>query len=186
MANMKAAYCRNCDRQTLHFRDSNPPNHLLHILLTLFLCGTWVFIWILLIIFQRKSKWRCSECGHQLGKYSDREAWEDEEERLERTEQKRLDKEAKRAERERLLNDPERIAAAEAKAQARREALASAKESIVSQIKTSVYTVDSGLKYAAGDDVFMHTLFRILLVLVMFLVLFFGVSTIGSAIWNAF
>ena len=36
-------------------------NHVLHLMITLFSCGLWAFVWIALVMF--KSKPRCGTCG---------------------------------------------------------------------------------------------------------------------------
>lgn len=57
----KGGYCRHCEQQRLLIRDT--PNHILHLLLTVFTVGAWFFIWILLCLLSGTAKWRCSQCG---------------------------------------------------------------------------------------------------------------------------
>ena len=55
--------CEHCDKPTLHHRNVRYPNHVLHLLLSLFTLGLWVPIWILLAIVPDSEPWRCSVCG---------------------------------------------------------------------------------------------------------------------------
>lgn len=54
-------FCQQCQRQTLHARNS--PNHLIHALCTLFLCGFWAPIWILVSLSSSSQPFRCQSCG---------------------------------------------------------------------------------------------------------------------------
>ncbi len=53
-------FCRRCNKHTLHARPGT--NHLAHALVTLFLCGFWLPVWILASI--RIGGWRCQTCGY--------------------------------------------------------------------------------------------------------------------------
>lgn len=53
-------FCPRCDAHRL-FR-AEAPNHVLHLLLTLFLCGAWLPVWILLGLMHGRS-WQCTFCG---------------------------------------------------------------------------------------------------------------------------
>ena|GEM_PF-719304 len=53
-------FCPTCNRQTLWARPAT--NHILHLLLTVFLCFTWLPIWILASI--KIGGWRCQGCGY--------------------------------------------------------------------------------------------------------------------------
>ena len=57
------AFCNVCGRPTLHVRAINTPNHVLHLLITIFLCGFWLPIWLLLIVTAKKDRLRCALCG---------------------------------------------------------------------------------------------------------------------------
>lgn len=59
--------CRCCGKVTLHERDPDPVNHILHLLLSLFCCGFWIPIWILLTLTATSRQIRCLTCGHALG-----------------------------------------------------------------------------------------------------------------------
>jgi sterol desaturase/sphingolipid hydroxylase (fatty acid hydroxylase superfamily) len=56
-------YCDYCERNTRHERDVKRPNHILHLLLSVFTVGLWLPIWILLGLSAQKGKWSCSQCG---------------------------------------------------------------------------------------------------------------------------
>lgn len=56
----ESAYCKECRQNVLCRRQV--PNHLVHALVTLFLCGTWLPVWFLVAVFG-KGKWRCAYCG---------------------------------------------------------------------------------------------------------------------------
>jgi hypothetical protein len=55
-----SGYCRDCGRNVLVRRTT--PNHVLHLLVTLFLCGLWLPVWALIAVFGGGS-WRCTQCG---------------------------------------------------------------------------------------------------------------------------
>lgn len=52
-------YCTKCQNQELHCRPGT--NHILHLLITVLLCGFWIPIWILSSL--RIGGWRCQRCG---------------------------------------------------------------------------------------------------------------------------
>jgi hypothetical protein len=54
------AYCDNCRRSTLV--RGRGINHILHLLISLFCCGFWLWVWAFLCLF-RAPDWRCSRCG---------------------------------------------------------------------------------------------------------------------------
>lgn len=51
-------HCAQCGRLSLHARSC--PNHVVHALVSLFLCGLWVPVWVLA---SRRDAWRCQTCG---------------------------------------------------------------------------------------------------------------------------
>lgn len=55
-----SAFCYNCRSQKLFTKQT--PNHLIHLLATLFLCGLWLPVWILIAITSN-TPYRCSWCG---------------------------------------------------------------------------------------------------------------------------
>lgn len=55
--------CKECDRRTLHARKKC--SHLIHALVTLFLCGLWFPVWLVADYLASKSNWRCQTCGAQ-------------------------------------------------------------------------------------------------------------------------
>lgn len=56
-------YCRQCQSQQLHARPGT--NHILHLLITVLLCGFWIPIWILSSL--KIGEWRCQKCGVKAG-----------------------------------------------------------------------------------------------------------------------
>lgn len=52
-------YCPTCQRQVLIQRDA--PNQLVHALVSLFLCGLWIPVWLL--VSMDSKPWLCSQCG---------------------------------------------------------------------------------------------------------------------------
>lgn len=74
MAREQGLYCVTCQRQTLH-RQAESVNHILHLLITLFTCGLWLFIWALLEMGARSSPWVCSFCGMRYDHTRATAAW---------------------------------------------------------------------------------------------------------------
>ena len=56
-------YCANCKKQVM--TQKNAPNHILHLLLTVFTAGIWLIVWILLIAGHIGGS-RCTECGQKV------------------------------------------------------------------------------------------------------------------------
>lgn len=55
------AFCTDCDQSVL--ARARSVNHVLHLLLTIFLCGGWwVVVWAVLCLFSTP-QWRCPRCG---------------------------------------------------------------------------------------------------------------------------
>jgi len=60
--------CARCGRHTLHqCVVPDPPNHILHFLITVFTCGLWSIVWGLqMISYQMRratSQYLCQTCG---------------------------------------------------------------------------------------------------------------------------
>lgn len=55
-------HCPNCQRSVLAQRQGR--NHVLHLLLTLFLCGFWLPIWA--IVSADPLPWHCPTCGTKI------------------------------------------------------------------------------------------------------------------------
>lgn len=53
-------WCGNCHARTKHARPG--VNHILHLLVSVFLLGCWLPVWLMLGLFGGGS-WRCSTCG---------------------------------------------------------------------------------------------------------------------------
>lgn len=60
-----AAYCHHCRTQTAHV--ANTPNHLVHALITLFLCGIWLPVWAVICLLP--THWNCTRCGSKWDGY---------------------------------------------------------------------------------------------------------------------
>lgn len=61
----KRAHCPDCDRTVRAER--RPVNHVLHLLATVFLCGLWLPVWILVALGLGREPYRCPECGYAMG-----------------------------------------------------------------------------------------------------------------------
>lgn len=62
-------FCHRCQRHTVHQRTSTETNHILHLLLTIFCCGVWLPIWMLIIVVSwlEKTYFICAQCGQAAG-----------------------------------------------------------------------------------------------------------------------
>lgn len=60
--NQTSKFCLYCQKMVLAQRKT--PNHILHLLLSIFTSGLWLIVWILLII--TKGSWRCCHCGNKV------------------------------------------------------------------------------------------------------------------------
>ena len=58
---IRSIYCRNCGKQVRAIRQE--PNHILHLLITVFTLGFWLPVWFLVIVVGVMTRWRCQECG---------------------------------------------------------------------------------------------------------------------------
>ena len=54
-------FCSRCGNSTMHYRKGT--NHILHLLLTVLLCGWWLPVWLLLSL--KIGGWRCQVCGYR-------------------------------------------------------------------------------------------------------------------------
>lgn len=65
---MVPGYCMNCRANKMFVQNVTPPNHAMHFLLTLLLCGCWAWIWLAMALGgPSRSQPICSECGLPLG-----------------------------------------------------------------------------------------------------------------------
>ena len=58
----KQGYCPHCQRSVLATR--NGCNHLIHAIVTIFLCGFWIPIWM--IAWLQVGPFLCPECGSKV------------------------------------------------------------------------------------------------------------------------
>ena len=56
--------CKACGKPTLHIQEK--PNHVLHVLLSVFTLGIWLPIWLLIGLFG-SGKPQCTVCGKEPG-----------------------------------------------------------------------------------------------------------------------
>jgi hypothetical protein len=69
----KQAYCSACRTHTLHVSNQRDVPHVLHLLVTLFLCGFWLPVWIAHSVLRSVSggePWRCNRCGSARGLFA--------------------------------------------------------------------------------------------------------------------
>lgn len=59
MGKQAGKFCHHCERKVMATAET--PNHVLHLLLTLFTMGLWVIPWI--IIAASTGAYRCTKCG---------------------------------------------------------------------------------------------------------------------------
>ena len=57
-------FCQNCDE--IMPCTKKVPNHVLHLLLTLFTGGLWTFIWLPVTLFAMNSKFSCIKCNREI------------------------------------------------------------------------------------------------------------------------
>lgn len=59
--------CGHCGKPTLHTRSTEDFPHMLHLLISVFLCGLWIPVWVILTIISENAgrgvPFRCSTCG---------------------------------------------------------------------------------------------------------------------------
>ncbi len=60
-----SAYCPHCETRVL--ATAPTPNHVLHLLLTIFSCGLWLWIWPL-VMAGSIGGYRCVKCGSKVEK----------------------------------------------------------------------------------------------------------------------
>ncbi len=53
-------YCKKCEENILIRAET--PNHVLHLIITIFTLSLWVIVWIGLSI--KPKEWRCTKCGN--------------------------------------------------------------------------------------------------------------------------
>lgn len=56
-------YCSNCKKNVMTQR--NTPNHVLHLLLSIFTVGFWLIVWLLVTVGASGGS-RCTECGQKV------------------------------------------------------------------------------------------------------------------------
>ena len=64
------ANCPTCERATLHIRNTYDVPHVAHLLVSIFLCGLWLPIWIIHTLVDSLAPgepWRCQNCGTPRG-----------------------------------------------------------------------------------------------------------------------
>ncbi|GAA4527119.1 hypothetical protein GCM10023174_14180 [Chelativorans composti] len=59
----KGAYCPQCQKRVL--AQGVKPNHLLHLLLTIFTGGLWGIVWLIITVMSA-GNYRCTQCGTRV------------------------------------------------------------------------------------------------------------------------
>lgn len=59
----KGGYCNYCEKNTMS--QSEKPNHILHIILTLLTGGLWIIVWIILAMMAA-GNYKCTQCGNNV------------------------------------------------------------------------------------------------------------------------
>jgi len=57
----KMLKCTNCGKPTMHLVER--PNHILHLLLTVFTLGLWIIVWLFIGMSEKKAT--CTVCGNR-------------------------------------------------------------------------------------------------------------------------
>jgi hypothetical protein len=58
-------YCSHCNKPAMFVRDVERCNHLVHAIVTLFLCGAWLPFWLVFAMTEKAGPWLCTVCGHE-------------------------------------------------------------------------------------------------------------------------
>jgi hypothetical protein len=62
-------FCLRCQQHRLFVRTVTSPNHIAHLLASVFLCGLWLPVWFLIAALGDKtSEWCCTQCGSRPAK----------------------------------------------------------------------------------------------------------------------
>ena len=56
-------YCRHCQARVM--AQANKPNHILHLLLSVFTAGLWLLVWLVLVLLAA-GNYRCTRCGNKV------------------------------------------------------------------------------------------------------------------------
>lgn len=56
-------YCDRCQRNRLFTATAQEPNHILHLLVTIFCCFLWGIVWLFISITSPAAAYRCVSCG---------------------------------------------------------------------------------------------------------------------------
>jgi hypothetical protein len=154
-------HCNCCGKITLHEMDPPQVNHILHLLATLFLCGCWLPIWILLAIMEPTRWYRCTVCGQIAGKPSPQQLQMSEQERQRVIAANRSEAEARAAKRSEMIG---------AAADNAKRGVAGIGRAAVAAVRTVVAQIDSVVLRLSGEDAFMEWFFRAGLFLLMIVV----------------
>lgn len=158
-------HCRHCGTMTLHELDPSHVNHVLHLLVSVFLLGLWLPVWFLLSVFAPDRKVRCLTCGQILGGQTQDD----------RTRQARMDAQlaaAAEAARAKAARDAGKFAAATGRTIGRTfqrsiEWIGLGLLNVLETAGRMLQQIDAILWKLAGEDVFMVWFCRCLMVLTM-------------------
>lgn len=56
-------FCAHCNKNTM--ATGTTPNHVLHLILTLFTVGLWLIVWVL-VAAGKIGGYRCTQCGNNV------------------------------------------------------------------------------------------------------------------------
>ena len=64
----KLRFCQNCNRETVHQRNTKEMSWVIHILLAILTAGLWLVVWLFLFVYHGLTKpiavkWVCADCG---------------------------------------------------------------------------------------------------------------------------
>lgn len=64
----KVLHCKNCKRNTLHYKNTKEMSWMMHLFLSIITLGIWIPIWFLLMVVHLLTKpiggnFTCSSCG---------------------------------------------------------------------------------------------------------------------------
>jgi len=69
-------YCKACDKKVLIKK--RRANHWLHLIISIVTGGLWWPVWVILtLVVNKRSVWKCSECGREIGLSQNRELSDD-------------------------------------------------------------------------------------------------------------
>lgn len=152
-------FCRNCNKLTLHFSETELPNHILHLLITFLVCGLWLPIWLIACFQSNRQPWRCASCGQIYGPAVQTSLSQPRASTTQRTRSGDVVKDW--TDRKESSTTVSHGKAAKTKA-----AFSDGFRRLYNVIEGTIGWFDAKLHGAAGDDAFMHWFFRVAVVII--------------------